>query len=151
MAKGAPRRPPGAAHRRPRLRVTWKSSQEPTSYGIFGRRFDSAGTPRGSEFHVNTYTTGDQYRTMTAVGPNGDFIVVWASMGQDGDDQGVFAQRFTSAGTPTGGEFLVNSYTTGVQRSPAVAVGPANDFVVAWHAGPGATQLDVLASIATPG
>jgi len=124
--------------------VLWRGDQDP-GVGVFGRRFDSTGVPRGSEFRVNTYTTGAQYRTMAAVGPTGDFVVVWASAGQDGDDQGIFAQRYTSAGTTTGGEFLVNTYTTDAQRVPVVAVGPEGDFVVVWSGEVDGTHEDVFA------
>src|SRR5690349_6099926 len=36
--------------------VTWRSpGQDGSSYGVFGQRYDSAGTPQGGEFQVNTY------------------------------------------------------------------------------------------------
>jgi hypothetical protein len=67
---------------------------------------------------------------------DGRFVVAWDSLGQDGDSWGVFAQRFDAAGVPAGGEFQVNSFTTGPQggdyASPAVAAGPDNGFIVTW-------------------
>src|SRR5262245_54391576 len=46
-----------------------------------------------------------------------------------------------TAQPPLGGDFAVNSYTTGNQERPAVAAGPAGDFVVAW-ASNGSTGTD---------
>ena len=46
-------------------------------YGIAARRFDASGNPIGSEFVVNTYTTGDQRCGDLAVEADGNFVVVW--------------------------------------------------------------------------
>ena len=53
-------------------------------------------------------------------------------MDQETTGHGVVGRRFDASGVPEGGEFLVNSYTTGDQRGPAVAVGAGGNFVVAW-------------------
>lgn len=102
--------------------------------GVFGQRFDDAGVPQGTEFQVNSYTTGDQGDVRIDASASGDFVVVWVSAdGQDGSTYGIFGQRFTSAGTAIGAEFQVNAYTTGVQRAPTVAVDPVGSFVVGWE------------------
>ena len=93
----------------------------------------SAQTPAGGEFRVNTYTTGHQAAARLAMEPDGDFVVVWSSYGQDGSDFGVFGQRFAASGAPRGSEFRINTYTTGSQGLPAVAVGSRGDFVVVWE------------------
>ncbi len=41
-------------------------------------------------------------------------------------------QRYDSDGAPVGDQFQVNTYTTGGQVGPAVAVDPHGDFVVVW-------------------
>jgi S-layer homology domain len=93
----------------------------------------SAQTPASAEFRVNTYTTERQYDARPAMEPDGDFVVVWTSLGQDGSGYGAFGQRFAASGVPRGGEFRVNSSTTGPQWAPNVAVGSRGDFVVVWH------------------
>jgi hypothetical protein len=118
-----------------RFVVIWRSNQAPDPVGVFGQRFDAAGVPLGSEFHVNTYTTSHQALPAVASDPAGNFLVTWSSgfdSDQDGDDWGVFAQRFDASGTPLGGEFQVNTYTTGRQWRPAVAADAAGNFVVTW-------------------
>ena len=114
--------------------TVWASSdQDGSGNGVFARRFTSAGAPVASEFQVNSYTTGAQGNPAVAAGASGDFVVVWHSInGQDGQDAGVFAQRFSSAGTALGTEFQVNAYTVLVQQFPAVAAAASGDFIVAW-------------------
>ena len=125
--------------------VAWTSgrgnaNQDGSYTGVFGQRFDASGAPQGSEFQVNSYTTGDQRGAAVAADASGNFVVVWSSgklwgtvvSGQDGSSAGVFGQRFDASGVPQGGEFQVNSYTTGAQASPRVACGANGDFVVVW-------------------
>jgi hypothetical protein len=59
-------------------------------------------------------------------------LIAWTSAGQDGDGAGVYAQRYDAAGTPQGGEFQVNTYTTGSQALPSVGLSADGDFVIAW-------------------
>ena len=88
------------------------------------------GDALGREFRVNTFTTGVQAIPAVAMAPDGDFIVAWVSNGQDGDQSGIFAQRFDAAGVAQGAEFQVNTYTTRNQINPAVAMDADGDFVV---------------------
>ena len=112
--------------------VVWTSRQDGSMYGIFGQRYDSGGIARGSEFRVNSYTTGRQLYPSIAADAGGGFVVVWNSLGQDGSNYGVFGQRYDDAGTPQGGEFRVNSYTRGSQSSPNVASDADGNFTVVW-------------------
>jgi hypothetical protein len=112
--------------------IAWMSAQDGSNYGIFARRFDSTGVPRGVEFQVNTYTTGFQRTPAIATDTDGDFVVVWMSAGQDRSDYGVFARRFSSAGGPSSAEFIVNTRTANRQYTPAVSSENDGDFVVAW-------------------
>jgi hypothetical protein len=102
--------------------------------GVFGQRYDGSGAPLGPEFQVETYTTGFQGFPSVAADASGDFVVVWHSDGQDGSDLGVFGQRYSSAGSPLGPEFRVNTYTTGLQGFPAVIVDGGGNFAVVWAA-----------------
>lgn len=86
----------------------------------------------GPEFQVNTYTTGAQSRPQVAASPAGEFVVTWASAGQDGSGSGIFGQRFDAADSPMGTEFLVNQYTTEDESDPQVAMDGGGSFVVVW-------------------
>ena len=112
--------------------VVWSSErQDGDSFGVFGQRYDSTGTPHGQEFQVNSYTTSYQGNPAVAADATGNFVVVWAGYGE-WDYSGVFGQRYDSAGTPRGQEFKVNTYTTGPQTAPAIAGDGAGNFVVVW-------------------
>ncbi len=65
---------------------------------------------------------------------DGDFVIVWASEGQDPNDSswGIYGQRFNSMGAKVGGEFRVNTNTANDQVSPAVAMDSQGDFIVVW-------------------
>ena len=112
--------------------VVWSDPfQDGSTSSVFGRRYTSAGAPRGGELAVNTYTTGTQFSASVAAGPAGDFLVVWAS-DADPDRFGVFARRYDGAGNPDGPEFQINEYTTGSQTRPDIAALDGGGFVVAW-------------------
>ena len=63
-------------------------------------------------------------------------MVAWHSFGSSGTDTypySVQGQRYASDGSPRGGQFQVNTYTTQTQHSPAVAAADDGDFVVVWQ------------------
>jgi hypothetical protein len=99
---------------------------------IRGQRYGSSGAPLGAEFAVNSYAQGSQRYPGIAGDAAGDFVAVWSGTGQD-DGDGIFAQRYDTAGGAVGIEFRVNTYTTGFQRAPSVAKAASGDFVVAWQ------------------
>jgi len=114
--------------------VVWQSgSQDGSGRGIFGQRYDSLGGRLGTEFRVNSYTTGYQQRPSVTSDASGNFVVVWSSLDQDGSNWGVFGQRHNSLGEALGTEFRVNSYTNGSQVSPSVAFDASGSFVVVWE------------------
>jgi hypothetical protein len=114
--------------------VTWQSSgQDGSGYGIYAQRYNAAGVAVGSEFRVNTFTTDNQRLPAVAMDGAGNFVVTWQSYGQDGSGLEIYAQRYDAAGVAVGSEFRVNTFTTGHQSNPAVAVDGAGDFVVTWQ------------------
>ena len=101
--------------------------------------------PLGGETRVNATTAGTQ--TLAANGrsvaldADGNFVVVWESTGQDGDQGGIYGRRFDYSGAALGGEFRVNTTTTGNQTYPSVAKDAAGNFLVVWSGnGPGDTD-----------
>lgn len=110
--------------------VTWHS-YDGWAFGVYGQRYSAAGARLGSEFQVNTYTTGDQVFPAVAGLSTGGFVVTWMSYGQDGSNYGVYGQLYSAAGARLGSEFQVNTYSASAQWSPSVA-GLNNGFVVTW-------------------
>ena len=75
--------------------IAWVSQeQDGSKRGIYAQQYASDGTPVGSEFQVNTYTTDNQDDPSVDMDTAGHFVIVWQSEGQDGDDYGIYAQRF---------------------------------------------------------
>lgn len=100
---------------------------------IYARFLGATGTNFSSaDILVNAYTNNYQINPAVAVLKDGSVVVVWASYGQDGYYQGVFGQKFTSAGAKSGSEFQANLYPLNNQRTPSVAALSDGGFVVAW-------------------
>jgi hypothetical protein len=102
------------------------------SGGIFARRFDAAGAPRGAQFLVNTYTSANQRTPAVSVDAGGDFVVVWAGTPEDASGYGIFARAFDSSGVARSGDFQVAAYTTGGQIRPSLSLDAGGKFVVTW-------------------
>lgn len=115
--------------------VVWQSwQQDDSGYAVIARRYRANGNPHGGEFQVNTFTPSWQEGPAVAATPDG-FVVAWVSYEQDGDVEGVFAQRFDDEGTRLGTEFRVNTYTRGPQESVDIAASPDGRFVIVWGSG----------------
>ena len=102
---------------------------------IQAQRFDENG-PVGTQFQVNSYTTSTQRLPAVTSLEGGGFVVAWqsdASSESDRSDRSVQAQRFGAAGTPVGGQFQVNTFTTSTQDAPSVGRDGGGGFVVIWE------------------
>ncbi|MEL7428539.1 MAG: calcium-binding protein, partial [Pseudomonadota bacterium] len=99
---------------------------------IYAQRFNADGTEFGAAFQVNSTIAGNQTQSQVAVLNNGDIVVTWQSANQDGDENGIYMQRFNSAGVPLGTETLVNTTTTGNQYDAEVIALSGGDFAVIW-------------------
>ena len=62
--------------------IVFGDGQDGSSYGIFGQRYDNSGNRLGTEFQVNTHTTGTQLRPSVASDATGNFVVVWERTGR---------------------------------------------------------------------
>lgn len=90
-----------------------------------------APVPAGGEFQINTYTNGVQSRPALAADAQGDFVVVWESFTSSATPYTLQGQRYSSGGTPLGGQFQVNTHTAN-PYAPEVAAEADGDFVVVW-------------------
>ena len=114
--------------------IVWTSSgQDATgSLGIYAQRYNNQGVAQGTPFRVNTTVAGDQQYPAVAMDQLGNFTVTWTSSGQDGSGQGVYAQRYTSAGAAVGGETRVNTTTAGDQMISRIGMDPNGNAVITW-------------------
>jgi hypothetical protein len=115
--------------------VVWASQLTVPGYRIFGQRFTSSGVGTGTEFQVNTFTSGGPD---VAVNAAGDFVVAWYSNGQDGaivatTNYGVFGKRYRSDGVQLDVEFQVNVVTLSDQKNPDIGIDGQGNFVVVYQ------------------
>jgi hypothetical protein len=89
----------------------------------------SANGNGGNLLMVNTHRSGNQFAPrLNATGL--DYMLVWTSMDISG--KGIFGRFVHSDGTPTSGEFQVNTTTISQQLQPVVASDGVNQFLAIW-------------------
>ncbi len=113
--------------------VAWQDARNGNA-DIYARRYDSFGNPLDDSFRVNDDVgTGWQYAPVVAVGPDGEFVVVWED--HRNGDWDVYARCYDSSGSPLGGSFLVNDedFWNRSQDTPSVAKNSSGKFVVVWQ------------------
>ena len=109
----------------------WQSSTG-TGNRIYVRFLSPGGTFTGAEFPASETAVSHQSDAALAVLKDGSLVVVWSEDRRDGNMQGIFAQRFTSAGTRIASTFQINTVTYLNQRTPTIAALSDGGFVVAW-------------------
>ena len=127
--------------------VTWTREVQPGDRDIFARRFRADGTPDSGEFRVNQFRNDNQTAPVVGMDANGNFVIAWASDGQDGDGTGIYAQRYEANGNRIGTEFRVNTSTDFDQRDPAIAMDQNGRFVITWasQASTNLSDIDIFA------
>jgi hypothetical protein len=63
-------------------------------YNVAARAFASDGMAMGDASQVNTFTPGEQSAAAIGMNSDGDAVISWRSMNQDGSSWGVYAQRY---------------------------------------------------------
>ena len=81
---------------------------------------------------INTVQTGLSTEPAVATAANGSYVIVWSDNQNTNGLFNIYGQRFDANGNPQGPEFLVNTYTSGNQNDPSVAMDDAGNFVVVW-------------------
>ena len=77
---------------------------------IYAQRYSSDGTAMGVNFNVNDDTSSaSQSSPSVAADGNGNFIITWRDY-RNGDSD-IYAQRYSSDGTPVGSNFKANDDT----------------------------------------
>ena len=121
--------------------VTWVSDgQDGNGLGVFGQRFSADGAKAGDAFLVNTEKNRNQENPSIAIDADGDFVVVWQSFNQDGNNFGIYGQRFSSDANEKGTEFQINTEINSDQKNPDIAMDADGDFVVVWQSDGNTTE-----------
>jgi hypothetical protein len=111
--------------------ITWQDYRN-SNWDIYAQRYNSSGTPQGSNFKVNNDPgTSGQFVPVIARDSSGNFVISWEDYRNGNLD--IYAQFYHYSGTPQGSNFKVNDDTgTAVQQYPAIAQDGSGDFVITW-------------------
>jgi hypothetical protein len=104
----------------------------PTIFTVWGRRVrEQTGPPAGGGLHGERLHDGYHARSHpsrpTMLGTSW-----WSWSEYPGGVPDVVGRRFDNTGAAVGGQFQVNTYTTGSQYQPVVSSDAAGNFVVVW-------------------
>ncbi|NOX37215.1 MAG: hypothetical protein GXO78_06725 [Calditrichaeota bacterium] len=102
-------------------------------WDIYAQRYDSHGTPIGSNFKVND-DSGDVTHWFPSISLDtyGNFVIVWMD-NRDGDWD-IYGQRYKSNGAPIGTNFKVNEDDGKAwQWRPSISLVAKDNFVVVWQ------------------
>ncbi len=116
--------------------VLWQSWKQdvatPKGYGLYGKIYNSKGEALTDEFQVNTYTNDYQWYVDVLTLPSNNFVAAWCSWTEDGDQGGIYLQKFNSSGEKICNEVLVNNTTVKYQWLPRLALTRKGNIAVAW-------------------
>lgn len=86
------------------------------------------------ETSVNQSTTDTQVTSDRSIASStdGNYVVAWSSMNQDGSGWGIYGRLYNKDGLPITNEFRVNTTTAGDQIEPSVGMDIVGNFVVTW-------------------
>ena len=114
--------------------VTWASSSiDDANYGVSARFFNGSDQAPATEFRVNTYISNSQTNPAIAMAADGDYVIAWSSLQQEGDAYNVYAQRYSVENEPRGEAFRVNRATDENHSHPAIVMDEDGNFIVAWQ------------------
>ncbi|MEO1084860.1 MAG: hypothetical protein AAFY88_11515, partial [Acidobacteriota bacterium] len=100
--------------------------------GIYGRLYDSSGSPVTGELRLNDTTADNQGRPRIA-SRDGGYVVSWTSQLQDGSGAAAVVRLLDGDAAPVGGEIVVNETTAGDQSAPDVAALADGTLGVVWR------------------
>jgi hypothetical protein len=114
-------------------------------WDVFMRSFAANAQPTTAAIKINTHVGGSHFAPQVAAA-DGNSLVVWTSVGQDGSREGVFGRLMGLDGTPGSAEFQVNTQTASQQMHPTVGSDGAGRFAVVWASYAGsASSFDLFA------
>ncbi|MEW6071685.1 MAG: PKD domain-containing protein [Planctomycetota bacterium] len=101
--------------------------------GIFGRRFGSDGAA-GEVLLLSDRPDLAHVEPRLAARADGELLVAWMAAAPGSAAYEVRARRFSAAGEPRGGSFVVEAGGRGHRNGAAAAAAPNGDFLVAYNA-----------------
>ncbi|MEZ6118086.1 MAG: DUF4347 domain-containing protein, partial [Pirellulaceae bacterium] len=106
--------------------VTWSDNRSGT-YETYMRLFDINGNALSGETMVSALT-GVQDAHAVDFAADGSFVVTF----QNASDTDIYFQRYNASGVAQGSNTKANTYVSGTQNHPDVAVNDDGSFVISW-------------------
>ena len=132
--EGAQRSPEVAELANGGLVVTWSGpNHTPFDMGIYMRRLNSDGRPKGPEVLLEDASPGAETNPAITAFADGDYMVTWRSGGLDGVGRGVIGQRFTPGGVARDISFQINSSDAESPFFAKIAELPEGGFWAIWQ------------------
>ena len=101
-----------------------------SSYSIHAKMYAADGTALSGEITVNSIFAGLQARPDILALKNGGFVVTWDD--QSGSDRNIAGQMFDAFGNRVGGQFTVNTHTSGTDYDSRITELADGRIVVVW-------------------
>jgi hypothetical protein len=117
--------------------ITWEDKRD-AYQNIYAQRYNSSGSPTGSNYKVNWHTIGLAHQYIPAVAANlaGEYVITWKEWRNSGTF-GIYAQKYSLNGDAVGSNFKVNDVTVlGGYNGLAIGMNGTNntsDFVITWQ------------------
>jgi hypothetical protein len=112
--------------------ITWMDERNGNN-DIYAQRYSSDGTALGNNFNVNDPADSTDHSTPSiSTDSDGNFVITW--LNDRGDITGIYAQRFSSDGTPLGNNFKVNDDPDSILcEVPSISMSKTGDFIISWN------------------
>jgi len=113
--------------------VTWMDGRSGVYHDVYAQIYINDTVLFGDNFKVSdAYLMTAQYNPSIAVDPNLNFVITWIDK-RNSWEWDVYAQRFSSNGTPLGSNFKVNNEPGNEeQEHPCIAMDNNGNFVIVW-------------------
>jgi hypothetical protein len=112
--------------------IIWEGDGAGGGDGVYSQLYGPGGSRVGGETRADSGGGTYHPELRVAMDAGGDYVLVWNSYAQDGDNDGIYAQRYHAGGAPVGVETRINSIATGSQFAPDVAMSANGDYLVSW-------------------
>lgn len=111
--------------------ITWLDRRN-ASWDIYAQRYNFNGVRLGGNFRVNEDITAPHDAPSISSAANGDFVITW--LGSLNGTPGIYAQMYTTDGSPTGTNFKVNNDSiNSPDIFPDVSLASNGEFIIVWR------------------
>lgn len=116
--------------------VTWEdnsgTSTDISGFSVRARIYNASGTAQGTEFVVNSTTSGQQYHSAVAALENGGFVVAFTDGATFSSNSYIRLQVFSATGARVGTEVTVPNEGANIQSEAVVTALSDGRFIVTW-------------------